>query len=170
MSFGGPLRKPKQDKTKQAERKQRAKFAEIKEQAEVVHTMAQTDKDVETLKKKLRELTTCLNDEGSPLMNCFQKMSPLQLTMLMTEVASSTNMGSRMSALTNGVLPEATSIQEKAESLQETVQVAVMTVQLAYEKEFAGRSPGGLIPTLKSLVQNMTGTVPKAGVPEILHR
>ena len=62
----GQLRKPKQDKTKQVERKQRAKMQEIKEQAEVVRTMAQTDKDVELLKKKLRELTACINDGGTP--------------------------------------------------------------------------------------------------------
>ena len=64
-----PRKGPKQDKTKQAERKQRAKMAEIKDQAEVVRTMAQTDKDVELLKKKLRELTKEINDEGTPSRN-----------------------------------------------------------------------------------------------------
>ena len=155
---GRPLRKgPKQDKTKQAERKQRAKMAEIKESAEVVHTMAQTDKDVETLKKKLRELTTEINDEGTPLMNFFQKMSPVDITMLMTEIASSNNMPSRITHITQAVLPESKSIAEKAESLQETVQVAEMTIRLAYDKEFAvgpgyGRQQG-LIPTLRLLAQ-----------------
>ena len=157
MSFGGPLRKPKQDKTKQAERKQRANFAEIKEQAEVVHTMAQTDKDVETLKKKLRELTKEISDEGTPLMNYFQKMNPVDITMLMTEIAATTNMGTRMTHITETVLPEAKTIREKAESLQETVQVAEMTIRLAYDKEFAVGSQsggaGGLIPTLKFIAQ-----------------
>ena len=90
-------------------------------------------------------------------MNYFQKMTPLQITMLMTELTATNNMAKRMSAITQTVLPESKSIAEKAESLQETVQVAEMTVRLAYDKEFAvgpgyGRQQG-LIPTLKLIAQ-----------------
>ena len=153
----GGGRSVKDTKGKQAERKQRAKFAEIAQQAEVVHDMAQTDKDVESLKVKIRELTKEMNESGTPLMNVFRKMSPLEITMLMTEIASSSNMETRITNLTQAVLPETKRITEKATSLQETVQVAEMTVRLAYDAEFAtGRGYGketGLIPTLKQLAQ-----------------
>jgi hypothetical protein len=161
VSFVGQLRKPKQDKTKQAERRQRAKMAEIKELAEAVHDMAQTDKDVETLNDKLRDFTEIMNNGGTPLMNFFQKMSPLDITMLLTDVASTSNMTTRTTYITHTVLPEAKRIAIKIVSLQETLEAADKTVELAYQQEFAvGRGGGratGLIPCLKDLVDEKTG-------------
>ena len=159
MSCFGPLRKPEQEKTKQAERRQRAKMAEIKELAEAVHDMAQTD--VETLNDKLRDFTEIMNNGGTPLMNFFQKMSPLDITMLLTDVASTSNMTTRTTYITHTVLPEAKQIAIKIVSLQETLEAADKTVELAYQREFAvGRGGGkatGLIPCLKDLVDEKTG-------------
>ena len=156
VSFVGPLRKPKQDKTKQAERRQRAKMAEIQELADTVHSMATVDKDVETMNDKLRDFTEILNSGGTPLLNYFQKMSPYDVTMLLTDVASTSNMATRITHITQTVLPEAKRIAIKIVSLQETLEAADKTVELAYQREFAvgpGKAANGLINTLKSIAQ-----------------
>jgi hypothetical protein len=66
-----------------------------------------------------------MHEDGTPLLNFFQKMSPLQITDALDGITSTMHMQKRMVArLTNAVLPESESIAEKAERSQETVQVA----------------------------------------------
>ena len=152
-----PRKGPKQDKTKQAERKQRAKMAEIQELADTVHSMAAVDKDVATMTDKLRDFTEILDNGGTPLLNFFQKMSQHDVTMLLTDVASTSHMASRTTYITHTVLPEAKRVAIKIVSLQETLEAAEKTIERAYDKDFAtGRGyskESGLIPTLKLLAQ-----------------
>ena len=148
------------------DRKLRVLLADITESAEVVKEASAKDPMVKVLQQTLHELMTQSSQSSDVIMTQLKKKSQADLLTLLADYSATSNTPSRLTLLSQSLIPSLDTLEEKANELAECVQTATKVVQMLYEKEFGSVRGGDLTSTfvgkLRALLDEKSTTKPKA--------